>query len=209
MEDVLDLDAESRDPARPVACAGEAGEQPIGEVRPPPPVRPGSPARRDSRYARGGTANPFLAFGPPAGRRFVEAAGRKTAVDFARFPKRPCDERHPDAERIRPVCDNPSTHTPVCPYRAFAPAEARRPARRIEWRFTPKHGSRLDVAGTELSVPARQCPDRRIPGATALAREVAAWRRDRDAAQVGVRRQFTTAEARVKLRSLCPTIELQ
>ena len=209
MEDVLDLYAEPRDPARPVVCVDEAGKRPIGDVRPPLPVRPGSPAKEDSRYARGGTANPFMAFGPPAGRRFVEAAERKTAVDFARFLKRLCDGQYPDAERIRLVCDNLGTHTPACPYRAFAPAEAHRPARRVEWRFTPEHGSRLNTAETELSVPARQCPDRRIPGATALAREVAAWQRDRNAAQVGVRWQFTTADARIKLRSLYPTIELQ
>ncbi|MFH5806953.1 transposase, partial [Alienimonas sp. DA493] len=100
----------------------------------------GSPAKEDCHYVRGGVANLFLAFEPLAGRRFVDVTERKTAVDFARFLKRLCDERYPDAERIRLVCDNLSTHGPASLYRAFPPAEARRLARRLEWRYTPKHG---------------------------------------------------------------------
>jgi hypothetical protein len=210
MEDVLDVYAKPYDPERPVVCVDEGGKQLIGDVRPPLPVRPGSPAKQDAEYARGGgMANLFMAFEPLAGTRHVEVTERKTSVDFARFLRATSDERYPGATKVVLVCDNLSTHTPAALYEAFAPAEARRLAERFEWHYTPKHGSWLNVAEMELSALARQCLDRRIPDQAALTREVAAWERDRNAAVVKVDWQFTAADARVKLRRLYPTIQLQ
>jgi hypothetical protein len=209
MEDVLDTYAKPRDPSRPVVCVDEGGKQLIGDVREPLPVRPGSPAKHDGEYVRGGVANLFMAFEPLAGWRHVEVTERKTSADFARFLQVLSDEHYAEAERIVLVCDNLSTHTPAALYEAFEPAEARRLAERLEWHYTPKHGSWLNVAETELSVVARQCLDRRIPDLDALKREVAAWGRTRNAAVVKVEWQFTTADARVKLKRLYPTIQLQ
>ncbi|CAA9374167.1 MAG: Transposase [uncultured Phycisphaerae bacterium] len=209
MEDVLDVYARPHDPARPVVCVDEGGKQLVGDVREPLPARPGTPARQDAEYARGGVANLFMAFEPLAGTRHVEVTERKTSADFGRFLRTVSDGLYPRAERVVLVCDNLSTHTPAALYEAFAPAEARRLAARFEWHYTPRHGSWLNVAEMELSVLARQCLDRRIPDLAALTREVAAWERDRNAAVVSVDWQFTTADARVKLKKLYPTIQLQ
>jgi hypothetical protein len=209
MEDVLEVYARPYDPKRPVVCVDEGGKQLIGDVRPPLPVRPGRAARQDGEYVRGGVANLFMAFEPLAGRRHVEVTERKTSVDFARMLRTISDEHYPDAERLVLVCDNLSTHTPAALYEAFAPDEARRIASRIEWHYTPRHGSWLDVAEVELSVLARQCLDRRIPDAATLRQEVRSWEDARNAAVVQVDWQFTTADARVKLRSLYHTIQLQ
>ena len=209
MEDVLDVYARTYDPKRPQVCFDEGGKQLIGEVRPPLPVRPGTPRREDSEYERHGTANLFLAFEPLAGTRRVEVTERRTNRDFARIIKRLVDEWYPEAERVVLVLDNLSTHTPAALYEAFEPAEARRLVEKVEWHYTPKHGSWLNVAEMELSVLARQCLDRRIPDREALRREVAAWEETRNAAVVKVDWQFTTADARVKLKRLYPTIELQ
>jgi hypothetical protein len=209
MEDVLDVYAGPYDAARPVVGVDEGGKQLIGDVREPLPVRPGSPAKQDHEYQRGGVANLFMAFEPLEGRRQVEVTERKTAKDFARFLRRLADEWYPRAERIVLVCDNLNTHTPASLYEAFEPAEARRLAERFEWHHTPKHGSWLNVAEMELSAVARQCLDRRIPDLPALRLEVEAWERRRNAAVVKVDWQFTTADARVKLKKLYPTLQLQ
>jgi transposase len=209
MEDVLDVYARPYDEARPVVGVDEGGKQLIGDVREPLPARPGSAAKQDHEYERGGMANLFMAFEPLAGRRHVEVTERKTAADFARFLRRLSDELYPRAGRIVLVCDNLNTHTPAALYEAFEPAEARRLAERFEWHYTPKHGSWLNVAEMELSVLARQCLDRRIPDLGALRREVAAWEQKRNAAVVKVDWQFTTADARVKLKKLYPTVQLQ
>jgi hypothetical protein len=209
MEDVLDTYAKPYDSRRPVVCVDEGGKQLIGDLRAPLPVRPGSAAKEDCVYERGGMANLFLAFEPLAGTRRVEVTERKTAVDFARFLRALSDEHYAGAEKIVLVCDNLNTHAPASLYAAFEPAEARRLAERFEWHYTPKHGSWLNVAEMELSVLARQCLDRRIPDAATLKKEVAAWEKTRNAAVVKVDWQFTTADARVKLKKLYPTIELQ
>ena len=209
MEDVLDTYAKPYDSQRPVVCVDEAGKQLIGEVREPLPVRPGSPAKEDSVYERGGVANLFLAFEPLAGKRLVEVTERKTGVDFARFLRTLADGLYAAAEKIVLVCDNLSTHTPAALYQAFAPEEARRLAERFEWHYTPKHASWLNVAEMELSVLARQCLDRRIPDLETLRREAAAWQEKRNAASVKVDWQFTNAKARIKLKKLYPTIQLQ
>jgi hypothetical protein len=209
MEDVIEVYHRPPDPARPVVSVDEGGKQLIGEVRPPLPVRPGSPAKEDSEYRRHGTANLFMAFEPLAGRRVVEVTERRTAVDFARFLKRLLDEVYPEAARVVLVTDNLNTHATGSLYEAFPPGEARRLAGRIEWHYTPKHGSWLNMAEVELSVLSRQCLDRRIPDREALAREVAAWEGRRNAAAVKADWQFTTADARIRLRKLYPTVEPQ
>jgi len=187
----------------------EGGKQLIGDVREPLPVRPGSPAKQDSEYKRGGMANLFMAFEPLAGWRHVKVTERKTSVDFATFLRDLSDRYYAKADRIVLVCDNLNTHSPVSLYDAFVPAEARRLAERFEWHYTPKHGSWLNIAEIELSVVARQCLDRRIPDLVTLRREIAAWEKARNQAVVKVDWQFTTAKARVKLKKLYPTIQVQ
>lgn len=209
MEDVLDVYARRYDAQRPVVCVDEGGKQLIGDIREPLPVRVGYPAREDSEYQRGGVANLFMAFEPLRGRRHVEVTERKTSVDFARFLRRISEEWYPKTEKIVLVCDNLSTHSPAAFYEAFEPDEARRLTNRFEWHYTPQHGSWLNVAEMELSVLMRQCLDRRVPDSTTLSREIATWEQQRNEAQVVVRWQFTTADARIKLRKLYPTIQLQ
>ncbi|VTT96506.1 Transposase and inactivated derivatives OS=Syntrophus aciditrophicus (strain SB) GN=SYN_01318 PE=4 SV=1: DDE_3 [Gemmataceae bacterium] len=207
MEDVLAVYHRPPDDTRPVVCVDEGGKQLIGDTREPLPIRPGSVAKVDHEYVRAGVVNLFLAFEPLAGRRHVEVTERKTSVDFARFVRRLVDEQYPDAEKVVLVLDNLSTHTPASLYQAFEAAEARRLCERLEWHYTPKHGSWLNVAECELSVLARQCLDRRIPDMETLRREVASWERDRNAAAVAADWQFTTTDARTRLKRLYPVIE--
>jgi hypothetical protein len=207
MEDVLEVHHRPYDPDRPVVGIDEGGKQLIGDIRPPLPVRPGSPAKQDSEYQRNGVANLFMAFEPLGGKRLVEVTQRRTAVDFARFLRRVLDEVYPAARRVVVVCDNLNTHAPGSLYEAFEPHEARRLAERVEWHYTPKHGSWLNMAECELSVLARQCLDRRIPDQATLEREVAAWQKRRNDAGVKADWHFTTADARVKLKRLYPTIQ--
>ena len=209
MEDVLDIYARAHDSRRPVVCVDEGGKQLIGDIREPLPVRPGCVARQDSENRRGGVANLFMAFEPPVGRRHVEVTERKRSVGFAHFLRTVSDKLCQNAETIVLVCDNLSTHSPAAFYEAFEPSEARRLTERFEWHYTPKHGSWLNVAEMELSVLARQCLDRRIPDSPTLAREIAFWKRRRNAAEVVVHWQFTTTDARVKLRRPYPTIPMQ
>jgi hypothetical protein len=209
MEDVIEVYHRPRDPEDPVVCVDEGGKQLIGDVREPLPVRAGSPAKEDSEYVRNGVANLFLAFEPLAGRRVVAVTDRRTAVDFARFLKHLLDVVYPSARRLVLVTDNLNTHGTGSLYEAFPPAEARRLAERIEWHYTPKHGSWLNMAEIELSVLGRQCLDRRIPDRETLAREVAVWEAKRNAVGVTADWQFTTADARVKLKKLYPTTQLQ
>ena len=209
MEDVLEVYTRPYDPARPVVCFDEGGKQLIGDVRPPLPVRPGRPRRVDYEYTRNGTANVFMLFEPLKGWRHAAVTERRTNKDFAGIVRTMIDVWYPAAERVVLVLDNLSTHTPAALYEAFAPAEARRLVEKLEWHYTPKHGSWLNVAEMELSVLARQRLDRRIPELEALRREVRAWEEKRNAAVAKVDWQFTTADARVKLKRLYPTIELQ
>lgn len=209
MEEVIGVYHRPSDPENPVVCVDEGGKQLLGDIREPLPVRPGSPAKEDCEYERGGVANLFLAFEPLAGKRVVEVTERRTAVDFARFIKHLLDVVYPSAAKLVLVTDNLNTHCTGSLYEAFEPAEASRLAGRIEWHYTPKHGSWLNMAEIELSVLARQCLDRRIPDRATLAREVAAWEAKRNAAGVTADWQFTTADARVKLKKLYPTTHLQ
>ena len=206
MEDVLDVYTQPYDPQRPQICLDEASKQLLGDVRPPLPAAPGAPARVDSEYARHGTAALFMVSEPLAGRRHVRVRERRTAVDWAQVVKEVIDELYPAAERIVLVMDQLNTHTPASLYEAFPPAEAKRLADKLEIHYTPKHGSWLDMAELELSVLARQCLDDRFPDQPTLTAAVAAWETERNASRATIDWRFTTADARIKLKHLYPSI---
>jgi len=208
-QEVLDLSAQPYDPKRPLVCVDEGGQPLIGDVREPLPVRVASPAKQESAYQRNGMANVFMVFETLAGRRPVAVTERQTRVDLAPLLQRIAEAWYGEVEKIVLVCDNRNTHPPAVLSEAFALAEARRLAERFEWHYTPQQGSCLNVAEMELSVLARQCLDRRIPDLMTLRWEVACWQEERNAAVVTVDWQFTTADARVKLKKLYPTIDLQ
>jgi hypothetical protein len=206
MEDVLDVYHRPYDERRPLVCLDEASKQLVGEVIEPIPAEPGQPERHDSESVRNGTANLFMISEPLLGWRAVKVTERRTAADFAEVLRWLAQEIHPDAERIVLVMDNLNTHKLASLYEAFPPEQARRIAERLEVHHTPKHGSWLNVAELERSVLARQCLDRRIETREELAREVAAWEEERDERGVEVRWQFTTADARIRLRRLYPAL---
>jgi len=206
MEDVLDVYTRPRDPARPLVCLDETSKQLVAETRPPEPMRPGLPARHDYEYKRNGTANLFMLFAPLEGWRHVEVTERRTAVDYAKILRDIADLHFPNAEKIVLVQDNLNTHSPASLYEAFDPAEARRVIERFEWHYTPKHGSWLNLAESELAVLSAQCLDRRIADRSTLEREVAAWRIRRNTHNAKANWHFTTDDARVKLKSLYPTL---
>ena len=208
MEDVLEVYTRPYDPQRPQVCIDETSKQLVAETRDPVPASPGQPARVDYEYERQGTANLFMVFEPLAGQRRVKVTGRRTAVDFAHLLQDVVDVQYPQADTIVLVMDNLNTHKFASLYEAFTPAEARRLMERLEIHYTPKHGSGLNMAETELSVLATQCLDRRIPNATTLTQEVAAWEHQRNTAQCRVNWRFTTPDARIKLKRLYPSIQL-
>jgi DDE superfamily endonuclease len=206
MEDVLEVCQRPHDPACPVVCLDETSKQLISETRVPIPAKPGRVARHDYEYVRNGTANLFMLFAPLQGWRHVKVTDRHAAVDYAQVLKDIADTHFPDARRIVLVQDNLSTHKPASLYEAFPAAEARRLVERFEWHYTPRHGSWLDMAESELSVLSRQCLDRRIPDRQTLIEEVAAWHDSRNKRHSKADWQFTTADARVKLKRLYPAI---
>lgn len=207
MEEVLDVYQRPYDATRPVVCLDEASKQLVKETRARRPLAPGHPATIDYEYERNGTANLFMLFEPLAGRRHVEVTARRTALDYARVVQELVDLRYPTATTIVLVHDNLNTHVPASLYAAFPPAEAHRLLAKLEIHYTPKHGSWLNMAETELSVLSRQCLRRRIPEAPPLVTEVAAWETARNTAKSTVRWQFTTTDARIKLQRLYPVIE--
>ncbi len=207
MEDVLDVYRRPYDPARPVVCLDETSKQLLASVREGLPLQPGRVACEDYEYERHGVANLFLWCEPLSGRRHVEVTERRTKADWARTVQALVDQHYPDAVRIVLVMDNLNIHTPAALYEVFTPAEAKRIADRLEIHHTPKHGSWLDMAELELSALTRQCLDRRIPDRDNLIREVTAWEEERNATQVTIDWQFTTADARVKLKHLYPAIQ--
>jgi hypothetical protein len=204
MEDILELYAEPYDPRRPVVGFDEASKELHGQVSPPLPTRPGAVARQDYEYTREGTANIFLFVESLAGRRHLAVTERRTRVDFAHQMRRLCDELYPKAAVIRVVLDNLNTHGPASLYEAFPPEEARRLTERLEFHYTPKHASWLNVAELEFSVLTRQCLGRRIATREELARAVAAWQAQRNAARAKIAWCFRVADARVKLSRLYP-----
>ncbi len=195
------------DPQRPVVCLDETSKQLIGEVASPAPAAPGQTAHYDYEYVRNGVANLFMICEPLAGKRHVEVTARRTKKDYALCLRKIADQIYPDAHVIVLVQDNLNTHCPASLYEAFEPAEARRLMNRFEVHYTPKHGSWLDMAEIELGILGRQCLARRIDNITDLRRETATWQSDRNAAAVKVNWQFTTADARIKLRRLYPSID--
>ena len=207
MEQVLEVYKRPYDPRRPVVCMDEQPKQLISEVSQPIPVAPGQPARIDYEYVREGVCTVWMFVEPLGGWRSVRVSGTKTAVDWAHQVKSLVDDpRYAQAERITLVCDNLNTHVWTSLYQAFPPAEALRIAGKLELVHTPKHGSWLNIAESELSVLTRQCLASRIDTQQAAAQAAQAWNEDRNTRQIGVDWQFTTADARTKLKYLYPKI---
>jgi hypothetical protein len=204
MEEVLELYQQPYDPKYPVVNMDEKPMQLIQETRQPLPAKPGKPTRYDYEYERIGTANVFLFTEPLTGWRTVDVHEQRTAVDWAQQIKHLLDDQYPHAEKVRLVCDNLNTHKVASLYEAFEPQEARRLARRLELHYTPKHGSWLNIAEIELSVLSKQCLHRRIADLATLRHETKAWEHARNATQTGVDWQFTTEDARIKLKRLYP-----
>ena len=204
MEDVLDLYAEPYDPQRPVVCFDETSTQLLADAREPLAARPGRSKRQDYEYVRGGTRNLFLACEPLAGWRHVEITERRTTQDFAHQMRWLVDEAYPDVPVVRLVLDNLNTHRKASLYQTFPAAEARRIAKRLEFHYTPKHGSWLNMAEIEFSIFSRSCLRQRLPDEESLCREVLALKQERNQAQARINWRFGIQEARIKLHRLYP-----
>jgi hypothetical protein len=207
MEDVLELYAEPHDPARPVVGFDEASKELHGDVAEPVPPAPGSPAKHDYEYTRHGTANLFVIVEPLAGRRRITVTDRRAIPDFAAQMKILCDEMYPEAQVIRVVLDNLNTHALGSLFATYSPDEAWRLARRLEFHFTPKHASWLNMAELELSVLERQCLSRRIGDPATLANQAGSWESRRNEMRAKIAWTFRPADARVKLAHLYPRPE--
>ena len=202
MEDILDLYAEPYQPRYPVVCFDESPYQLVSEVRQPLPMGPGQPRRYDYEYRREGTCNLFMFFQPLQGWRHVKVTDRRTARDFAHCMKDLVDRHFPEATLISVVLDNLNTHTPAALYEAFTPAEARRILRKLDLRYTPKHGSWLNMAEIEFAVLSTQSLDQRLPSQAAARRIVTSWETRRNAEQIKVNWRFTIPKARRTLKRL-------
>jgi len=210
MEDILDVYARPYDPNRPVVCIDEKSKQLLGTPNGSIPIASGKPERIDSEYKRNGTCNIFAWIEPLTGRRNADVTDRRTAIDFAEQLKDLADVAYPNAEKLVLVSDNLNTHGAGSLYERYDPAEAHRIASKIEWHHTPEHGSWLNIAEIELSILSRQCLNRRIADIETLRREVGAYNLDRNQAPATIDWQFTTADARTKLKRLYPkTIQNQ
>lgn len=207
MEDVLEVYHRTYDPRYPVVCFDESNKQLVKEKRVAIPMEQGQPERYDCEYERNGVSNLFMFFEPLAAWRHVVVTDQRTALDYAAQMKYLVDERYPNAIEIAVVQDQLNTHRAASLYKAFEPEEARRILNKLVFHYTPKHGSWLNMAEIELSVLARQCLDRRIPERQHLQREVAAWEQSRNQKHHTVDWQFTTADARIKLKRLYPSIK--
>jgi DDE superfamily endonuclease len=206
MEDVLEVYTRPHDPERPLVCLDESSKQLIAETRIPVPMKPDRTARHDYEYERNGTANLFMLFAPLEGWRHVKVTDRHTAADYAQVLKDLADIHFADAKTIVLVQDNLNIHCKASLYEAFPAVEGRRLVERFEWHYTPKHGSWLDLAESELGVLTSQCLDRRIPDKQTLIEEIGAWERDRNAKHTKASWHFTTPDARIKLRHFYPSI---
>ena len=205
MEDVLDLYAEPYDPKRPVVCFDETSKQLVSEKRAPIPAKAGRQERFDYEYQRNGTRNLFMICEPLAGWRHVAVTGRRTMEDFAHQMRWLADAAYPEVEKVRVVLDNLNTHRPASLYEAFEPEEARRVIQRLEFHYTPKHGSWLNMA-VEFSVFSNQCLNRRIEDEVSLKREIAALETERNQAGATIEWRFTTTDARHKLQRIYPSV---
>ena len=206
MENVLDIYHRPEDAAHPLVCVDETSKQHLKEIRQPLGIIEGTPGRYDTEYERNGVSNLFMIFAPLQGFRHVEVTERRTSLDFAHICRDLVDQHFPNAEKILLVCDNLNTHKPASLYKAFQPDEARRIAEKIEFHYTPKHGSWLNMAEIELSVLSRQCLSRRIPDQQTLKREIQAWQTQRNQQRATVKWQFTSDDARIKLKKLYPSV---
>ena len=206
MEEVLSVYTRPYDERRPQVCLDETSKQLVSETRVPLPMQPGQPECCDYEYERQGTCNLFVACEPLTGKRYLQVTEQRTKVDFARFIRDLVDVYYPTAEKLVLVMDNLNTHTLAALYEVFEPAEARRLIEKLEVHYTPKHGSWLNMAEIEFSVLTRQCLDRRIGSRAELEQEVAAWQTKRNERAVGINWRFTTADARIKLKHLYPSI---
>ena len=193
-------------PITRLVCLDETSKQFLAETQVPIPMKPGRPARCDYEYERNGIANIFMMFAPLEGWRHVKVTDRHTAVDYAHVLKELADRYFANAKTIVLVQDNLNIHSKASLYEAFPAAEARRLVERFEWHYTPKHGSWLDLAESELGVLSSQCLDRRIPNKESLIEEIAAWELDRNANHSKANWQFSTQNARIKLKHLYPSI---
>lgn len=207
MEDVLDVYQRTDDPTRPLICLDETSRQLLADARPSLPTVPGCPARHDPEYVRGGVVNCFLVTAPLRGWRHVRVSTQRTRVDWAHCVRDLVDVHFPDAPTIVLVMDHLNTHSPASLYTAYPPAEAKRIADRLEIHYTPKHGSWLNMAKIELSVLQRQCLRQRFADRAAMEHAVSGWVADRNATTRPIAWQFTTADARTKLRRLYPAFE--
>jgi transposase len=207
MEDVLEVYHRPYDPRLPKLCMDEGSKQVLAHTREPIKMEVGEPERVDYEYERKGVCSVFLCMEPETGVCQVRVSQRRTKKDWALFMREVIDLHYPHAEKIVLVMDNLNTHTPSSFYEVFAPAEARRLTEKLEIHFTPKHGSWLNMAEIELSILARQCLSDRFPSREALAAQVDAWQRERNQAKVTINWRFTTADARIKLKRLYPSIE--
>jgi hypothetical protein len=207
LEDVLEVYTRPYDPKRPQVCMDELSKQLVGETRMPIPATPGQPERYDYEYVRHGVGNLFIFFEPLAGWRDVRVTERRTMVDWAHAVRELVDVHYPEAEVIVLVMDNLNTHGIGSLYEASPPAEARRLARKLEIHYTPKHGSWLNMAESELSILSRQCLDRRLPDLEQLRREVAAWQGERNRVETPMIWRFTTDDAHIRLARLYPSLQ--
>lgn len=206
MEAVLEVYQGAYNPKIPVICIDEATKQLVKETRVPIAAEPGEPERLDYEYERNGTANLFMVCEPMVGWRRVEVTQQRTALDYAHLLKTLVDCDYAQAQKLMVIQDNLNTHSPASLYKAFEPPEAQRILSRLEFCQTPKHGSWLNMAEIELSILSRQCLERRIPDLATLKTEVAAWQDDRNHEETWIDWRFTTADARVKLHRLYPSI---
>ena len=207
MEDVLEVYQRIYDPERPVVCMDESSKQHLREVRIPLPMKPGTPERFDTEYERNGTSNIFMFFEPLVGKRHTDVTDRRTAIDWALQIQDLVDNRYPAAKCITLVMDNLNTHVGGSLYKAFSPSEAQRILAKLDIHYTPKHGSWLNMAEIELSILSRQCIARRMPDQINMKKEVAAWQTKRNRNPKKMDWQFTTKDARIKLKKLYPTLE--
>jgi hypothetical protein len=206
MEDTLEVYKRPYDESYPLVCMDESSKQHIKDTREPIPAKPGTVARYDTEYERNGVSNVFMFFEPLQGKRYVDVTDQRTAVDWAHQIRNLVDVHYPYAKRITLVMDNLNTHTSASLYKAFEPKEARRILEKLDIHYTPKHGSRLNMAEIELSILSRQCMDRRIPDQAILKKEISAWQEKRNAIARPMEWRFTTEDARIKLKKLYPTL---
>ena len=206
MEDVLEVYQRPYDPQRPLICLDEASKQLVAETRESIAVKPGKPKRVDAEYRRCGTASVFMMTAPLEGKRHVRVRQQRKRVDFADVIRELCDDIYPDADKIVLVMDNLNTHNIASLYEAFEPREAWRLAEKLEIHHTPKHGSWLNMAEIELSILSRQCMNDYFESIDELITAITAWEGPRNEKKTGIHWRFTTADARIKLRKLYPTI---